>query len=162
MKLRILILLLMVWAYASPAQEETCKINCDNGWCWGSKPEEAQQNWTLLDDNVKMKLIKDAEAPLEWLLTNAPCLNKALYIRGEEVYKTLERESTGEIEIAYQDKLLSLLDMRVKYIGGTKAACVRKGVYTYPYYVNRGGKTISEKKPHWKKMSTIYLSLIHI
>jgi len=139
------------------SKEEACSVGCENGWCWGADKTKASEQWTLLDDNVGMKNFKGAEAPLEWLLANTPCLNKALYINGEKVFKALEKEAkTDSIETIYQDKLVDLLYSRMKYFGQEKFIKNKIGALMYSFYVNRGGNTYAGKRPHWTKMFNFY------
>ena len=52
------------------------------GWKWPEDVEKAKENNALYADAVKSKDFVRAQEPHQWLLDNAPDLNKSLYING--------------------------------------------------------------------------------
>jgi tetratricopeptide (TPR) repeat protein len=129
--------------------------NCENGWCWGNDPGTAKEKWTLFSDDFKMKNYKEAVNTFEWCLANVPDLNKALYIRGVDLYEQLlDAEEKGGKDaqkiMAYQDKILTLFDQRIKYYGEEADVLERKGKKAYFFLKDR---TDPNK---WKTMYDLY------
>lgn len=112
--------------------------NCENGWCWGSEPEKAKEKNALYNDALKMKNFAEAAEHLEWLLTNTPNLNRAIYINGIRIYQQLMTETKNPAEkIKYEDIILKLHDDRIKYFGGEADVLARKGAYAYTFINKR-------------------------
>ena len=116
--------------------------NCDDsGYCWGDKREEGKVKYAMYSDryNFGDYAWKDAEPALDWLITNIPYLSYTVYVNGYKIYDYLEEHAETEDEkVAYQDKLLSLMDKRITYFGGEADVLQRKGVKAYPYLIKRG------------------------
>lgn len=117
--------------------EKNCVAGWENGWCWGSDPGTAKEKNALYNDALDMKDYKTALEPLEWLLSNTPNLNKAIYINGEKIYVALEKKAEGAEKIALQDKLLKLYDDRIKHFGQEKVVIQKKGTKLYNYVMKR-------------------------
>ena len=57
---------------------------CGADYIWPEDKAKAEESLVLLKDN-RSSNPKHAIAPLNWLITNAPGLNKSLYIYGVDV-----------------------------------------------------------------------------
>ncbi len=117
-------------------------VNCENGWCWGEDIDAAKEKYVLYNDNFKTKNYKEAIGPMEWLLEKTPVLNKSIYINAIKLYSELEKEATEEDKKHhYQDKVLEMYDLRVKYFGQEAYVSNRKGPEIYNFiYKSRGDK----------------------
>lgn len=112
-----------------------------DGWDWGDNPQKAKEQYTLLGDDIKAKNFTAAKVPLIWLLAGTPKLNKALYMRGADVYEalvTVEKEE-GKKKV-YQDSALLMYDLRVKYFQDEANVLNRKGYKALTYWQNRPEK----------------------
>ncbi|MGB0524271.1 MAG: tetratricopeptide repeat protein [Flammeovirgaceae bacterium] len=154
----LLLLLLSFFVSTTYAQnlakandEKNCTAGWENGWCWGSDPGTAKEKNALYTDALDMKDFKTAVAPLEWLLSNTPNLNKSIYINGEKIYRTLEKTAQGEEKIALQDKLLKLFDDRIKYFGQEKTVIQKKGTKLYGFMIKR-----DDAKDKYEEYLTFY------
>jgi tetratricopeptide (TPR) repeat protein len=128
---------------------------CEDGWCWGEDPGAAKEKYALFSDGIQLKDYANAVAPFKWLQENTPNLNVGLYIKGVDLYEELlskeEKEGKDPQKIlAYQDKVLSLYDDRVKYFGEEEDVIERKGRKMYFYYKDR------EDPDKWQKMYDVY------
>jgi|GEM_PF-262603 len=145
-KFQVILLLLFVntvFAQKSIKSNHPEATNCDEkGYCWGDKREEGKVQFAMYSDNYNFGdyAWKDAEAPLDWLLTNIPYLTYTMYVNGYKIYDHLESNAEGDQKIEYQDKLLKLLDNRIAYFGEEADVIQRKGVKAYPYLIKRKEK----------------------
>ncbi|MFT6961293.1 MAG: tetratricopeptide (TPR) repeat protein [Flammeovirgaceae bacterium] len=145
------------------SKEEACSVGCENGWCWGTDKTTATEKNVLYTDMLDNKNYEGAKEPLEWLLTNTPCLNKSIYINVEKLYKALlKAEKDPAKKEAYQDKIIKVLYNRIKYFGQEITVKNKIGFLMYAYMVNRGENTLSSKEPHWTKMYDFYADLIKL
>ena len=82
----------------------------------------------------KAKRYAAAAEPLEWLLVNTPNLNKAIYIHGNKVYKSLlKAEKDPDKKKVYQEKILDLYDKRICYFGEEAKVLGMKGQVALRY-----------------------------
>ncbi|MCU0390166.1 MAG: hypothetical protein MUE81_03540 [Thermoflexibacter sp.] len=108
--------------------------NCEANWCWGENPGKAKETYTIFSDALKLKEYGRAIEPYEWLLTNVPCLNEALYINGLKLYEALaDEEKDANTKIKYQERVLSLYDKRMSIYGEKLDVMERKALKFYPY-----------------------------
>ncbi len=145
------------------AQSESTRIkidceNCEDDYCWGEKPDSAKKYWIQMIDAIDNENYEKARTSADWLLGNASCLNKALYIQSEKVYKQLLKKSRGDEQL--QDRVLEILDTRIYYFGEEIEINRKRGFLIYPYMVNRGDNTLSAKEPYWTYMYEFYKELI--
>ena len=110
------------------------------GWNWPEDEElkkTAMEKNALYSDLIKQKNYGDAQAPLEWLMTNAPNLNVAIYINGEKIYKALEKSTKKEDSLnqVYKQKVLSNYDQRMKYFNKKAYVMNKKALSAYQYYL---------------------------
>ena len=111
------------------------------GWNWGDSIDKAKEKNALYTDLMKAEDYKGAAKNLEWLLKNTPDLNKSIYINGASIYENLSEEATDEAEIlAFQEKALSMYDIRIKQFGEEAEVLNRKAITAYKYYKNEQGK----------------------
>jgi len=136
------------------AQAGDC-VNEDNGWCWGEDPGTAKEKYTLFSDGITFKDYKTSSQAFAWLMENVPNLNKALYIKGVNLYEDmLDAEEKGGNDPAkikeYQDKILSLYDQRIELFGERADVLERKGKRAYFFWKDR------EDPDKWNKMYDLY------
>lgn len=109
------------------------------GWNWPENIEKAKENNALYTDAFKSKEYETAIPPHQWLLENAPDLNKSLYINGAKIYEGLAvKESDVAKKVGLQDRALEMYDLRMKYFGDEANVMNRKAPVAYKYY--RGNK----------------------
>jgi hypothetical protein len=89
-------------------------INCkaDGAWCLGDKPDRAKLYWVIVnldpekEENPGEHARKVAEG-YDWLLSNAPCIDKYLYVKAISFYENLLAEAKEEQTVkAYQEKII--------------------------------------------------------
>jgi tetratricopeptide (TPR) repeat protein len=97
---------------------------------------KAQESKVLYEDALKSGAIKAAEAPLNWLLANAPELHSSIYILGAEVFDKLaaQEKDTARKKI-YVDSLMIVYDMRIKHCGEEASVTNRKALSFVKYKV---------------------------
>jgi tetratricopeptide (TPR) repeat protein len=104
------------------------------GWNWGEDATTAKEKNAIYNDMMKNSNFKEAVVPLEWLLTNTPDLNPAIYINGVKIYDELqEKESDAATKKAYQDRCLELYDQRIEYFGDEAEVLNRKAFQAYKF-----------------------------
>lgn len=110
------------------------------GWNWPEDIEKAKEKNALYTDALKSNQFQLALESHQWLLDNAPDLNKSLYINGAKIYEGLaDKESDPAKKIAYQDKALSMYDLRMKHFGEEGNVLNRKALIAYKYH--KGNKS---------------------
>ncbi len=111
---------------------------CGAEYKWPADKAKAEESLVLLKDN-RAGNPKSAIAPLNWLIANAPDLNKSLYIYGADVYEALAKsEKDAAKKAKYVDSLLIIYDLRIANTEcGEKASIMnRKALAAYPYLLN--------------------------
>jgi tetratricopeptide (TPR) repeat protein len=134
MKLRVLVILLFC---VSTAYSQ-------GTWKWpeeASMKEQAEEKNVMYNDARKQGNFSSAAEDLDWLLENTPELNSSLYVNGAKIYKELEKKATGEEKLAYQQKVMDMYDLRIKYFGDEKGVLNNKVYYAYKYYKGDKEKT---------------------
>ncbi len=110
------------------------------GWNWPEDIDTAKEKNALYTDALKSNQFELAQKSHQWLLENAPDLNKSLYINGAKIYEGLaEKESDPAKKIAHQDKALEMYDLRIKYFGEEGKVLNRKALIAYKYH--KGNKS---------------------
>lgn len=105
------------------------------GWNWGDSVDKAKEKNALFSDMERAGNYQAAEKPLEWLLKNTPDLNVSLYQKGTKVYEGLAESTTDAAKAkVYQQKALSMYDLRIKYFGDEAEVLNRKAFTAYKYY----------------------------
>jgi tetratricopeptide (TPR) repeat protein len=130
MRVKLLTFMVLFTCVHAFAQE---KIN------WPEDPEKkstAEEKIALYTDAMRLSQEAQAVEPLDWLLTNTPELSESIYINGVKIYEALaEKEKDATKKAAYQDKVMDLYDLRVKYFSDSKADVLDRKAYTaYQYY----------------------------
>ena len=104
------------------------------GWNWGDDAATAKEKNAIYNDMMKNKNFKGAVEPLEWLLTNTPDLNPAIYINGVKIYDELQKKETdAATKKAYQDRCLELYDQRIENFGDEAEVLNRKAFQAYKF-----------------------------
>jgi len=129
----------------------------ENGWDWGSDPNEARQKWAFFDDNITHLGVLDESniEPLNWLLENAPELSPYLYNNAVKLYDNLAKEAEdAEQQLAYQEKVLEMYDLKIKYFGDEAYISNLKG-YAIP-------DAWFENPEKYKEMFELYSKIINL
>ncbi|MBL6447260.1 hypothetical protein JMN32_13135 [Fulvivirga sp. 29W222] len=104
--------------------------------------KKAQNEHAMFSDSYKFKKIKEARKHLAWLLTNTPDIHESIYINGIKLYQELADDDSNPKAQGYQDSVLLLYDLRIKYFNNEKDLIDRKASAAYKYYRNREDKTV--------------------
>ena len=72
----------------------TNTLHAQAGWNWGDDATTSKEKNAIYNDMMKNNDFKGALEPLEWLLTNTPDLNAAIYINGVKIYDQLQGKET--------------------------------------------------------------------
>lgn len=106
-------------------------------WNWPDDKATAQEKKVLYTDSMAHGNYLSAVEPLEWLITNVPDLNPAIYIQGATIYQRLVEETTDETaKEAYKRRTLEMFDLRTQYFGDGKNVFNRKALAAYNLYKN--------------------------
>ena len=105
-----------------------------SGWNWPEDKKTASAKNALYTDSKSMGRYREAADALYWLLLNAPDLNPSIYINGSEIYSELaDAEKDAAKKEVYEDSVLVLYDLRVKYFGDEANVIDNKAFYAYKY-----------------------------
>jgi tetratricopeptide (TPR) repeat protein len=106
-------------------------------WNWPDDKAKAEEKNALYTDNFKQGNYRLAANHLSWLLINVPNLNKSIYIHGVKIYNGLASEAADKAQkTIFQDSVLLLYDLRIKYFGEEGSVLNRKAYDAYKYYVS--------------------------
>lgn len=115
--------------------------NAQPGWNWGADEATAQEKNALYNDLLNQKNYKEAVPALDWLLENTPDLNAAIYINGAKIYQALaDAETDPGQKIQYQEKALSMYDLRIEHFKEEAKVLDRKAYVAYKYLKDRKEK----------------------
>ncbi len=107
----------------------------DAQWNWPEDKATAMEKNALYTDNFKQGNYREAAKHLMWLLQNAPNLNKSIYINGIKIYRGLvDEEKDPEKKKVYQDSVMLLYDLRIKYFNEEGKVLNRKAYDAYKFY----------------------------
>lgn len=121
-------------ANAQQAADQPCGDPATT-WNWGNDKPAAQEKNALYNDEMKLGNNRKAANALTWLLKNTPTLNPAIYINGVTIYDELANaEANPAKKRVYQDSVMTLYDLRVKYYCNEAENAERKAYYAYKYY----------------------------
>ncbi len=105
------------------------------GWNWGDSIDVAKEKNALYTDQLKSENYAAAAKALDWLLINTPDLNSSIYINGAKIFENLaEKETDAAKKKAYEEKALSMYDLRIKYFGDEASVMNRKVNTAYGFY----------------------------
>ena len=98
---------------------------------------KAEESKVLYEDALKAGHPKQAEAKLNWLLTNVPQFHSSLYIYGAEVFdKLATQEKDPARKNVYIDSLMIVYDLRIKNCGDEANVLNRKALSFLKYRIN--------------------------
>ncbi len=90
---------------------------------------KAEESKVLYEDANRAGNVKQAAAPLNWLLANVPEFHISLYINGAEVYdKLATQEKDPARRQVYIDSLMIIYDMRMKFCADEANVTNRKAL----------------------------------
>ncbi len=105
------------------------------GWNWGDSIDVAKEKNALYTDQLKSENYAAAAKALDWLLINTPDLNSSIYINGAKIFENLaEKETDATKKKQYEEKALSMYDLRIKYFGDEASVMNRKVIAAYGFY----------------------------
>ena len=106
-----------------------------NEWKWPEDKKTAQEKKVLYTDNMGQNNFPAAAKDLQWLLDNAPDLHVSLYIHGQKIYTALAKAEKDLVKKReYQDRVMELLDTRVKYFNDEANVVNRKALSAYQFF----------------------------
>ncbi len=108
-----------------------------NEWTWPEDKAKAEESIVLVKDSKSNGNFRQAVAPLNWILTNAPKLHTSVYVYGEEVFDGLatnEKNPARKKELI--DSLLMIYDMRITNCGEEQSVMNRKAFFAYKHMIN--------------------------
>lgn len=128
-------------------------VSMAQDWNWGSKPNVTKGEWMFLDHCIITEEYEEAIRPLNNLLMLCPDLSKALYIKGNKVYKNLIKSETDPVKKqAYQDSSLVLFDKRLEIYKDSAEVYNRKCLVLWSYsYKKSDNDQILEMKKYYEK-----------
>lgn len=104
------------------------------GWNWPEDRATAEEKNVIYTDMMKLGNYKEAVPPLLWLMSNAPDLNKSIYINGAKIYENLaQNEQDATQKEIYQDSCLFMYDLRIKYFDEEAKVLNRKAFIAYKF-----------------------------
>ncbi len=111
------------------------------GWNWPEDKAKAEEKNVLYTDNMNAGNFQVAATHLSWLLTNAPDLNKSIYINGAKIYEGLaDAEKEAGAKYVFVDSAMLMYDLRVQYFGEEANVLNRKAYKAYKYQKDRKDK----------------------
>lgn len=96
-------------------------INCSGQLCFGDRPEEAKLQFAILHDLVNTDGDQHQHSVeilerYDWLLNNAPCINKFLYVNSIKYYESLlKSENNMQVANSYQEKIKQIKEQQQLY-----------------------------------------------
>jgi len=109
-----------------------------DNWKWpadAAAESKAREYNAAYNDLKKSEQFVAATKPLNWLLTNAPDLNEALYINGVDVYAGAADATTDEAQKKiYQDSVITIYDKRKELYDNENKWIENKAYYAYKFY----------------------------
>lgn len=103
---------------------------------FGQDREKAEVMNARYSDALREGKIKEAKAPLVWLLNNAPKLTTKIYIDGADIYEALaDKENDEKKKNVLIDSMLIMYDLRIKNCGEEANVMNRKanGAFKFLY-----------------------------
>ncbi|MCU0383731.1 MAG: hypothetical protein MUF68_06660, partial [Cyclobacteriaceae bacterium] len=126
----------LAFAAASLFGAQQAQAQCKE-WKWPENKAKAEECNVLYSDAVKNGHYKQAIAPHQWLLQNAPNLNTSIYIQGAELFdKLADQEKDAAKKQVYVDSLMLMYDMRIQYCGEEASVMNRKAISFYKFNLN--------------------------
>ncbi|GAA0890379.1 hypothetical protein GCM10009122_00570 [Fulvivirga kasyanovii] len=104
--------------------------------------KKAQNEHAMFSDSFKFKKTTEARKHLAWLLSNTPEIHESIYINGIKLYQDFAEDESNPKAQVYQDSVMLLYDLRIKYFNNEKDLIDRKASAAYKYYRNRDDKTL--------------------
>lgn len=113
-------------------------VQAQGTWNWPEDPQKearAREYNAAYNDYLNSGDYVAATRPLNWLLTNAPDLNEALYINGVKVYDGAAKEVEDEKQTrVYQDSVIAIYNKRGELFNNEDKWIENKAYYAYNYY----------------------------
>ncbi|MBS9523535.1 tetratricopeptide repeat protein [Litoribacter alkaliphilus] len=113
-------------------------VQAQGTWNWPEDPEKeskAREYNAAYNDYLKSGEFVAATKPLNWLLTNAPDLNEALYINGVKVYDGAQKAvDDADQKKVYQDSVMVIYDKRNELYDNEDRWIENKAYYGYQYF----------------------------
>jgi tetratricopeptide (TPR) repeat protein len=128
MKTKAILLLTLLLGVFGVAQAQ------QSSWNWPEDKKTAAEKNALYTDSKTMGRYREAADALYWLLVNAPDLNPSIYINGGDIYNELAEAAKDPAQKkVYQDSVLTMYDLRIKYFGDEADVLDKKAYYAYKF-----------------------------
>jgi len=106
-----------------------------SGWNWPEDKDMAERKYALYTDAKKRGDFRIAANEIQWILKNAPALNRSNYINGAKIYQNLaELEKDPAKKRVYQDSALLMYDLRIQYCNDKASVLNRKAFAAYQFF----------------------------
>lgn len=124
-----------------------------NGYNWGNSKKDGEAKYIFIQLNYQTDNFMACRSRIQWLIKDAPNVNKDLYIMGAEVYKKAAETTTSEEErITFQDSTLYMYQQQIKRFGLEADGLNYMGLVAYTYLARRPNQ--------WDTLGTIYNKLV--
>ncbi len=128
---------------------QLANAQCEDGWCWGSDPDKAKEKNALYTDALRMDNYAEAATHLDWLLQNAPDLNKSIYINGAKIFENLANTESDPVKKKdLENRTLDMFDLRIKYFNDEPDVLNRKALVAY--------KLLKDDKARYKELYALF------
>ena len=108
---------------------------------WPEDRATAEEKNALYTDYLEQNKLREAVPHLQWLIANAPDLNKSIYQNGAKIYQELAKSETDETQKQiYVDSALQMYDQRMKYFGDEVNVLNRKATQAYIFQIRNKKK----------------------
>lgn len=139
-------------------------VQAQGNWNWPEDPQQevrAREYNAAYNDYLNSGDFVAATRPLNWLLTNTPDLNEALYINGVKVYDGAAKEVQDEKQTrVYQDSVIAIYNKRGELYNNEEKWIENKAYYAYNYY--KGDRErVADAVEEFEKAYEIHGTLTH-
>ncbi len=108
---------------------------------WPEDRATAEEKNALYTDYLGQNKFREAVPHLQWLIANAPDLNKSIYQNGAKIYQGLAKSESDEVQKQiYVDSALLMYDQRIEYFGDELNVINRKATQAYIFQIKNKEK----------------------
>lgn len=104
-------------------------------------PAEVRENYSLASDDLQNKNFKAAKAHIHLIITKYGGIHPKIYNDALKIYEGMSKtEAQPDKKMLYQDSVLTIYDLKIKYFGEEANTLNLKGYKATPYWQNRPEK----------------------